>query len=72
MEGAVGGRQTRRQDEVIEGDGSVQPQQADVVVRGGGVVVGVVDDLRHAATHLVGVGALLLLAAQEQRQGVGS
>lgn len=72
VEGALGGRQTRRQDEVGEGDGRREPQQADVVVRGGAVIVGMVDDLRHRATHLVGVGALLLLAAQEDRQGAGA
>lgn len=71
MEGAAVGRQAHRQDEVVEGDGLRQPQQADVVVRGVGVVVGMVDDLRHAATHFVGVSALLLLAAQKQRQGAG-
>lgn len=71
MEAAVGGRQAHGPDEVAEGDGLRQPQQADVVVRGPGVVVGVVDDLGHAAAHLVGVGALLLLAAQEQRHRAG-
>lgn len=71
VEGAVGGCQTHRQDEIVEGDGRRQLQQADVVVRVAGVVVGMVDDLRYGARHLVGVSALLLLAAQVQRQGAG-
>lgn len=71
MTGAACGRQTHRQDVVGESDGLRQLQQADVVVGGSGVVVGMVDDLRHAAAHFVGVRALLLLAAQVQRQGAG-
>lgn len=67
-ENAVGRRQANRNDEVGEGDGGGEPQQADVVVEGVIVVVRVTDDLGHAFGHLVGVDGQLSQPAQVDHQ----
>lgn len=61
---AAGGGQADGPDEVGVGEAGGELQQADVVVLGLAVVVGVVDDLGHAPGLLVGVKKLLLVASE--------
>lgn len=71
VEGAPGGRQAHRLD--VRGKSHLwwESQQGDVVVKGPGDVVRMIDDLRYAQRHLVGVGPLLALTAQIHRHAAG-
>lgn len=60
--------QTHRSDVVGEVHWRGQLQQADVIVEGLGVVVGISDDLGHCAGHLVGVQRLLGLTTKVNQQ----
>lgn len=55
VEGAVWGSQADGQDVAGEVHRRGELQQADVVVKGSGVVVGMSSDLLHRSRHLVGV-----------------
>lgn len=65
---AAARRQAHGDDEVGEGDGGGELQQADVVVEGDAVVVGVADDAGHGPGLLVGVEGLLGQPARVHQQ----
>lgn len=52
-------------DEVSEIDRAAQLHEGNVVVKRGGVVVGMDNDLGHTALHLICIGAILSLSSQE-------
>lgn len=62
----IGGGETGWLDVVCEGHAGGQFEQADVVVEGGAVVVGVVDDLIHRHGDLVGAGGAQTVFTQDR------
>lgn len=68
VEGAVWSCQADRQDVFGETHRRGELQEADVIVVGVGVVVGMIDDLCYLSRHLIGVKSFLSLATQIHNQ----